>query len=75
MERECVKCKAKWGLQRHHVTYKPVKIALLCPRCHKAITLLNTVVGLEYKTHRKWKVEYTNVVRLAVWYGFLKGKG
>jgi len=42
----CVKCKKEGkGRAQHHVTYYPEEISLLCFRCHKKITELNTAVS------------------------------
>jgi hypothetical protein len=71
--RYCVKCGKKYRLERHHVTYKPEQIALLCRSCHRLITTINFVASRKYKTNKETKREFTNFVRLLMWTGFLKG--
>ena len=73
--RKCCKCGKKWGLERHHVTYKPPLIKDLCSKCHKKITEINTVAAKLYGTHKTRRTKFTNVVRLALWRVFLVGKG
>lgn len=68
----CVKCKKKSRLERHHVLYKPPILVDLCHSCHRAITFINTQVALMYKTDKKKKVKFTNVVRMGVWLKFLE---
>lgn len=73
MSRYCVKCGKKYRLERHHVTYKPEQIALLCRKCHRLITTINFVASRKYGTNKEKKTKFTNVIRLALWTGFLKG--
>ena len=44
----CIKCSSKNNIHRHHVTYDPEVIVLLCKRCHKLITNINTLVAENY---------------------------
>jgi hypothetical protein len=71
ISRKCVKCGKKGHLHRHHVIYKPVIMADLCPRCHKVITLINTLAAQMFQTNKKTKVKMTNVVRLSLWRAFI----
>jgi len=71
--RRCVKCGGKYKLERHHVIYKPEQVAVLCRRCHKLITAINTLAAQKYGTNKEKKTAFTNVVRLALWHGFLSG--
>lgn len=73
MARCCVKCGKRGRLERHHVTYKPEQIALLCRRCHALITSINAVAACKYGTNKEKKTAFTNVIRLAIWSGFLRG--
>jgi hypothetical protein len=69
----CARCGVSYNLHRHHVTYNPPHLALLCFKCHKAITFINTVAAKMFGTHKKYKTKMTNVVRLALWGEFIKG--
>jgi hypothetical protein len=69
----CIRCGVAYNIHKHHITYKPPLIAPLCAKCHKAITLINTVAGKLFKTHKKYRTSMTNVVRLALWREFLGG--
>jgi hypothetical protein len=65
----CVKCGfSKGSLDRHHITYDPCLIALLCRTCHDKVTLLNTAVAKStYPSHK-----LSNEERKRVWEVFLK---
>ncbi len=43
MKSTCVKCGSEGKLHRHHITYEPEKIVILCPHCHSIITSINTL--------------------------------
>ena len=54
-------------LERHHVTYEPVKISNLCRKCHKMITELNTMCSQSTEPFHK----LSNAERLTLWKAFL----
>jgi hypothetical protein len=41
-ELTCKRCNSNEDLHKHHITYKPERIAFLCEYCHGRITGLNT---------------------------------
>ena len=61
----CVKCDKTYGLDRHHITYKPAKIALLCRNCHVKITSVNMIASIILKR------KLTNEDRIRLWKWFL----
>lgn len=50
---------------QHHISYYPEFMALLCPECHNAITLLNTVI------RRKKQAALEATERISLWRLFL----
>lgn len=64
----CVNCKrGRSALHRHHVTYEPEHVELLCKWCHAAITLVNLYAA------RSVGRKLLNNERERVWEEFLKG--
>ena len=53
---------------RHHVTYDPPVIKVLCEKHHKEITMLN---GLQA---RKYRSSLSNKQRWWIWYQWMEGK-
>ena len=66
----CVKCK-KRGYEKHHITYKPEKLALLCTKCHEAITKINTLKSRSYKKKLGYYKKLSNRMRWKLWRKFL----
>ncbi len=60
----CQKCSKDRKCHRHHVTYEPERIEVICAFCHSLITAINT-------RYAKWKgkVKLTNAEREML-YGF-----
>lgn len=54
---------------RHHITYKPEKIILLCPVCHSIITGLNTMASIVVEG------KVSNKNRLKIFDYFMVSKG
>lgn len=71
--KRCVKCGKTYNLHRHHVTYHPPIIRLLCAGCHRKITEINTVAAKLFGTNKKTRVKFTNVVRLMLWQAYIEG--
>ena len=67
--RQCIKCHKKYKLDRHHIIYKPAKIALLCRGCHIEITNANLIAAIVLKR------KLTNKDRTKLWKWFLKLQG
>jgi hypothetical protein len=65
----CVACGKTNYLERHHITYKPRKTALLCHTDHKRITELNTRMVKEWYSCKR---KLSNEDRLLIWKKFLK---
>jgi len=68
----CVKCNRAFHLQRHHIIYDPPITAFLCHTCHERITRLNTAAAKIAHTSKKYKLKYTNQVRVRLWKWFIK---
>jgi len=66
-KKRCRKCGKGGRLERHHVTYEPVKISNLCRKCHKLITELNTMCSQSTSPFHK----LSNEERLTLWKAFL----
>lgn len=60
-----IKC-SKLGTERHHVTYSPEVVKLLCHQHHIQITILNADEG------RKNRGSLSNKYRWFIWIGFIK---
>jgi ribosomal protein S27AE len=67
--RICVRCGSVNYLQRHHITYEPRKIAVICSKCHKLITLINTIASVVLGS--KLSVD----IRTKLWKWFVKFDG
>jgi hypothetical protein len=63
--RTCKKCGSIGKVHKHHITYSPTKLVVLCVRCHKLITTINTIGAIV--THTK----QDNVLRLKLWQWFI----
>lgn len=69
---KCCKCGKTYYIHRHHVTYKPEVIKLLCRTCHKFVTSINTAGSLVAGGNKITRTVYTNKLRWALWDWFLK---
>jgi hypothetical protein len=49
----CEKCGSKNKLHVHHITYDPEVTCILCKRCHRVITNINTLIARNYNEKRK----------------------
>ncbi len=68
----CVKCGSHERLHKHHITYKPPNIVILCKLCHSRITGLNTKGSLVAGGNKYKRVEYTNRLRMVLWSWFIR---
>ena len=66
-KRSCFKCGKTYRLQRHHVTYEPEVVKLLCRLCHLKITAMNKAVARSTDPFHT----LTNAERLQNWEKFL----
>lgn len=69
---KCVKCKKDYYIHRHHVTYDPAVIKLLCRNCHGLITSINYVGSIVAGGNKDTRTKYTNTLRWVLWKWFLK---
>lgn len=69
----CVKCGKAGLFDVHHILYKPVKVALLCKSCHKAITNQNASATVVFSDNKKrvFYMKLTNEQRMSIWSQFL----
>lgn len=67
----CVKCGSHEHLHRHHITYYPPNIVVLCRLCHSRITGLNTKGSLVAGGNKVTRTEYTNRLRIVLWKWFI----
>jgi hypothetical protein len=68
----CCRCASRSRLHRHHVTYIPEKIVMLCWLCHSRVTGLNTKGSLVAGGNKITRTDYTNKLRLVLWEYFMK---
>ena len=64
-EKKCWKCN-QVGKDKHHITYIPEFLSVLCEVCHKEITYLNWLMSTY------WQRSLTNLDRLKVYVQFLQ---
>ena len=64
---KCIKCGAEQLLHRHHITYEPEYLALLCETCHIVITKINTAVAFKVG-------KLSNEQRIAIYDFFLQSE-
>lgn len=55
-------------MHRHHVTYQPEVIKLLCVKHHEEITMINGIQG------RKYRRSLSNKHRWWIWFQWIEGK-
>jgi hypothetical protein len=56
----CEKCGTKYNLQRHHISYNPPNVIILCKECHKEVHKHKHGVGRispYQRTLRPYKIE------------------
>ena len=66
---KCSICGSSGRLDRHHITYKPAKIARICRACHANITTVNSIAAVVLKRR------LTNGTRIRLWNWFTKFQG
>jgi len=66
----CIKCGKVFHLQKHHITYQPELVVFLCVKCHKQITMLNTIGSAVAGGSLKHRPNYTNRLRITLWRWF-----
>ena len=67
----CTKCGCK-GRERHHITYNPEEIALLCHKCHTDITHLNKMASRRVPKGHPYR-PLSNKQRRRIWKRYLNG--
>jgi hypothetical protein len=66
LHRSCCCCGSRRKIHKHHVTYNPDRKVNLCAKCHRLITMINTVGAIATGT------KLDNNVRTVLWDWFVR---